>query len=59
MGITDSNADEVESFLIEFIMEYDIWKKGELENIKKVVAKFEKKISVEIRRQKKLDIIEK
>jgi len=27
-------------------------KKGELKNIKKVVAKFEKKISVEVRRQK-------
>ena len=59
VDITNSNSDEVESLLTEFIMEYDIWKKGWLENIKKVVAKFEKKISVEVRRQKKLDIIEK
>ena len=59
MGITDLNSDEVDSLLKEFIIEYNIWKKEGLENIKKVVANFEKKISVEVRRQKKLDIIEK
>jgi len=59
VGITDLNSDEVDSLLKEFIIEYNIWKKEGLENIKKVVANFEKKISVEVRRQKKLDIIEK
>ena len=40
-------------------MEYDSWKKEEdLENAKEVVAKFEGRINVEVRRQEKLDIIE-
>jgi len=40
--------------------EYNIWKRKEdLENVKEVVAKFEGKLSVEVRRQKKLNIAEK
>ena len=40
-------------------MEYDSWKREEdLENAKEVVAKFEGRINVEVRRQEKLDIIE-
>jgi len=36
---------------------YDSWKKKKnLKNTKKVVAKFEGKISVEVRRQEKLEI---
>jgi len=32
--------------------------KVNLENIKKVVAKFEKRLNIEVRKQEKLDIIE-
>ena len=34
-------------------------KKEDLENIKKLVAKFEGKINTEVRRQEKLDLVEK
>ena len=33
-------------------------KKEDLENIKKIVAKFERRLNIEIRRQEKLDIVE-
>jgi len=40
-------------------VEHDSWKREEdLENTKEVVAKFERKINVEVRRQEKLDIME-
>ena len=36
---------------------HDTWKKKEnLENVKKIIAEFERKINVEVRQQKKLDI---
>ena len=39
--------------------EYDIWeRKQNLENVKKVVAKFEERLSVEVRRQEKIDLVE-
>jgi len=39
--------------------EYDIWERKEnLENVKKVVAKFEERLSVEVRRQEKIDLVE-
>ena len=42
-----------------FIVEHDSWKREEdLENTKEVVAKFERKINAEVRRQEKLDIME-
>ena len=43
----------------EFIVEYDSWeKKKDLENTKKVVKEFERRVNVEVRRQKKLDMVE-
>ena len=40
-------------------MEYDIWEKEEdLENAKKVIAKFKRKMNVEGREQEKLDMVE-
>jgi len=42
-----------------FIVEHDTWEREEnLENTKEVVAKFEKKMSVEVRSQEKLKIAE-
>jgi len=42
-----------------FTIEHDSWEKEkDLENIKKVVAKFERRINTEVRRQEKLDTIE-
>ena len=39
--------------------EYDIWEREEnLENVKKVVAKFKERLSVEVRRQEKIDLVE-
>ena len=39
--------------------EYDIWERKEnLENVKKVVVKFEERLSVEVRRQEKIDLVE-
>ena len=39
--------------------EYDIWERKEnLENVKKVVAKFKERLSVEVRRQEKIDLVE-
>ena len=41
------------------MMEYNIWKREEdLENAKKVVAELEKRLSTEVRRQEKLNMIE-
>ena len=38
-------------------MEYDIWKKEEnLENAKKAVVEFKKRLSIEVRKQEKLDL---
>jgi len=43
----------------EFIVEYDSWeKKKDLKNTKKVVKEFERRVNVEVRRQKKLDMVE-
>ena len=40
-------------------MEHDNWKKEEdLENMKKLVTKFEERINTEVRRQEKLNIAE-
>jgi len=42
------------------IAEYNTWEREkELENTKEVVSKFEKRVSVEIKRQEKLKIVEK
>ena len=42
-----------------FTIEHNSWeKKDNLENTKEIVAEFEKKISVEVRRQEKLDMAE-
>ena len=53
---------EVMKYLVqqkEFIVEYDSQEKEEdLENTKEVVVEFERRISIEVRRQEKLDIIE-
>jgi len=41
------------------MMEYNIWKREEdLENAKEVVAELEKRLSTEVRRQEKLNMIE-
>ena len=43
----------------KFIAEHDSQKKEkDLENIKEVVAEFERRLNVEVRQQKKLDIVE-
>ena len=43
----------------KFIAEYDSQKKEkDLENIKEIVAEFERRLNVELRQQKKLDIVE-
>ena len=40
-------------------MEYDSWKKKkDLENAKEMVAEFEKKLNIEVKRQEKLDMVE-
>jgi len=40
-------------------VEYNIWKREEdLENTKEVVVEFEKRLSAEVRRQEKLNMIE-
>jgi len=40
-------------------VEYDIWKKEEnLENAKKAVVEFKKRLSIEVRKQEKLDLAE-
>ena len=42
-----------------FTAEYDSWEKEEdLENTKKLVAEFERRINTEVRRQEKLDMVE-
>jgi len=41
------------------MIEYNIWKREEnLENTKEVVAELEERLSTEVRRQEKLNIIE-
>jgi len=37
-----------------FIVEYDIWKKKDLENAKEAVVKFEVRLSTELKQQEKL-----
>ena len=42
-----------------FIVEHNSWEKEEdLENAKEIVAKFEKRMNTEVRRQEKLDMAE-
>jgi len=42
-----------------FTVEHDSWEKEEdLENAKELVAEFERRMNLEVRRQKKLDIAE-
>ena len=39
-----------------FTVEHNSWKRKEdLENIKKIVVEFERRVNIEVRRQKKLD----
>ena len=41
------------------MVEHDIWKREEdLENVKEVVVEFEGKMSIKVRRQEKLDMVE-
>ena len=41
------------------MVEHDIWKKEKnLKNIKEVVVEFERKMSIKVRRQEKLDMVE-
>ena len=38
--------------------EYNIWeRKEDLENVKEVMAEFEEKLSIEVRKQEKLDLM--
>jgi len=42
-----------------FTAEHDSWeKKEDLQNVKELVAEFERKMTTEVRRQKKLDMVE-
>jgi len=42
-----------------FMVEYDSWEKTKnLENTKKVVVEFEKRMNAEVRKQEKLDMVE-
>jgi len=42
-----------------FIIEHDIWKREKnLKNIKEVVVEFERRMSIKVRRQEKLDMVE-
>ena len=53
---------EVVKYLVwwkRFIVEYDSWeKKEDLENTKEIVAEFKERINMEVRRQKKLKMVE-
>ena len=41
------------------MVEYNSWKKNkDLENAKKVVVEFKERMNIEVRRQKKLDMVE-
>ena len=41
------------------MVEHDIWKREKnLKNIKEVVVEFERKMSIKVRRQEKLDMVE-
>jgi len=43
----------------EFTVEHNIWEKGEdLEHIKEILEKFERRMNTEVRRQEKLDMAE-
>ena len=42
-----------------FIVEYDIWKKKDLENAKEAVVNFEVRLSTELKQQEKLDMAKK
>ena len=52
----------VEKYLVQwkgFTVKYNTWKREkDLENIKKVVVEFERRISAEVRKQEKLNIVE-
>ena len=42
-----------------FMVEYNSWKREEdLENVKEMVAEFEERVNIEVRRQEKLDRVE-
>ncbi len=42
-----------------FMIEHDIWKREKnLKNIKEVVVEFERRMSIKVRRQEKLDMME-
>ena len=42
-----------------FMVEHDIWKREKnLKNIKEVVVEFERRMSIKVRRQEKLDMVE-
>ena len=46
--------------LLTFIVEYNIWKKDiDLENTRKIVKKFKERMGVEIKRQEKLEMVDK
>ena len=45
-------------YLIHWKVEHDIYMRENLENVKEVIVEFERSLSVEIRRQEKLDIVE-
>ena len=53
---------EVVKYLVwwkRFTVEYNSWeKKEDLENTKEIVAEFKKRINMEVRRQKKLKMVE-
>ena len=53
---------EVIKYLVQwkgFIAEHNSWEnEKDLENVKKVVVKFERRINSEIRKQEKLDVVE-
>jgi len=41
------------------MVELDIWeRKKDLENVKKVITEFERRINTEVRKQEKLDLVE-
>jgi len=45
---------------MRFIVEYNIWEKKEIfENIRKTVAKFERRLNAKVRRQEKLNMVKK
>ena len=52
-------SNKVFDMMEEFIAEHDIQEREkDLENIKEAVAEFEGRLSAEVRRQEKLDMVE-